>query len=55
MRRITVLLAVAVATSLSAAATLARAAAPVQDSISIDETFTKSDCGFPSRSTTSGP
>jgi len=47
MRRITVLLAVAVATSLSAAATLARAAAPMQDSISIDETFTKSDCGFP--------
>jgi hypothetical protein len=47
MRRITVLLAVAVATSLTAAATLARAAGPTQDSISIDETFAKTDCGFP--------
>ena len=47
MRRITVLLAVAVATSLTAAATLARAAAPGQESISIDETFTQSFCGFP--------
>lgn len=47
MRRITVLLAVAVATSLTAAATLARAAAPEQDSISIDETFTQNVCGFP--------
>ena len=46
MRRITLLIAVAVVTSLTAAATLARAAAPVQDWVSIDDTFTWSDCGF---------
>jgi hypothetical protein len=47
MRRITVLLAVAVATSLTAAATLARAATPEQEWVPIDETFTQSYCGFP--------
>jgi hypothetical protein len=47
MRRITVLVAVAVATALSAAATLAQAAAPQQEWIPIDETFTQNSCGFP--------
>ena len=37
MRRIILLLAVAVVTSLAGAATLARAAAPVQEWVSIDE------------------
>jgi hypothetical protein len=46
MRRITLLVAVAIATSLTAAATLARAAAPTQEWLSIDDTFTWDDCGF---------
>jgi len=46
MRRITVLVAIAVATALSAAATLAQAAAPEQEWIPIDETFTQDFCGF---------
>jgi hypothetical protein len=46
MRRISVLLAVAAVTALGAAATMAHAAAPLQQWISIDETFAWDDCGF---------
>jgi hypothetical protein len=46
MRKTVVLLAVAVVASLAAAATSARAAAPVHEWISIDETFPWDDCGF---------
>ena len=46
MRRITILVVVAMVTSLAAAATIARAAAPTQDWVDIDETFTWDDCGF---------
>jgi hypothetical protein len=46
MPRIIVLLAVAIVTSLAAAATLAQAAAPVHEWLSIDDTFTWDDCGF---------
>ena len=46
MRRIVVLLAIAVATALTAAATSAHAAAPVHEWVSIDDTFTWNDCGF---------
>ena len=53
MRRITVLARRRDRHLADAAATLARAAAPMQEWISIDETFTWDDCGFPSRSTTS--
>jgi len=46
MRRITILVVVAIATSLAAAATLARAATPAQEWVPIDETFTWDGCGF---------
>ena len=46
MRRITILVVVAMATSLAAAATLARAAGPTQDWATFDETFTWDGCGF---------
>ena len=46
MRRITALLAAALATSLVAVPT-APAAAPVHDWVTIDETFTWTGCGFP--------
>jgi hypothetical protein len=46
MRRIILLVAVALVTSLATAATLARAAGPVHEWASIDETFTWDDCGF---------
>ena len=47
MRRITTLVVVAMVTSLAAAATLARAGTPAQEWVTIDDTFTWSDCGFP--------
>lgn len=46
MRRILILFAVAVVTSLAAVATYAQAAAPQHESVSVDETFTWDDCGF---------
>ena len=46
MPRIIVLLAVAIVTSLAAAATVAQAAPPVHEWLSIDDTFTWDDCGF---------
>ncbi len=46
MRRIILLLAVAIVTSLAAAAASAHAAAPVHEWVSIDDTFTWDDCGF---------
>jgi hypothetical protein len=46
MRRITILVVVAMVTSLTAAATLARAAGPTQQRIDIDETYSWDDCGF---------
>jgi hypothetical protein len=46
MRRIIVLLAIAVLTALAAAATAAYAMAPEHEWVSIDETFTWDDCGF---------
>ena len=46
MRRIIVLLAIAIVTALAAAAISAHAAAPVQEWVSIDDTFTWDDCGF---------
>jgi hypothetical protein len=46
MRRINGLLAVAIVTSLVAAAASAHAAAPVREQLSIDETFTFDWCGF---------
>ena len=46
MRRINGLLAVAIVTSLVAAATYAHAAAPVREQLQIDETFTFDGCGF---------
>jgi hypothetical protein len=46
MRRIILLVAVALVTSLATAATLARAAGPVHEWASIDQTFTWDDCGF---------
>jgi hypothetical protein len=47
MRRIILLVAVALVTSLATAATLARAAGPpVHERVSIDDTFTWDDCGF---------
>jgi hypothetical protein len=47
MHRITILVVVAMVTSLTAATTLARAAgAPEQDWAKIDDTFTWSGCGF---------
>lgn len=46
MRRIGIVLTVAVATLLAAAA-VARAGAPTHEWVTIDETFTFSDCGFP--------
>ena len=46
MRRITILVVVAMVTSLAAAATLARAAGPTQQWINVDETYTWDDCGF---------
>jgi hypothetical protein len=46
MRRILVLVAVAIVTSLAVAVTLARAAAPVQEWVSVDDTFPLDDCGF---------
>jgi hypothetical protein len=46
MRRIILLVAVALVTSLATAATLARAAGPVHEWVSINETFTWDDCGF---------
>jgi hypothetical protein len=45
-RRILILLAVAIVTSLVVAGASARAAAPVHDWVPIDETFTFDDCGF---------
>jgi prepilin-type processing-associated H-X9-DG protein len=47
MRRITVLVVVAIATSLAVGATLARAASPTREWVEIDDTFTWDDCGFP--------
>ena len=47
MRRITILLAVAIATLLTAATTTAQAAAPAHEWLSIDDTFTWDFCGFP--------
>lgn len=47
MRRIIILVAIATVTALGVAATLAQAAAPVREWVSIDDTFTWSDCGFP--------
>jgi hypothetical protein len=47
MRRILVLLAVAIATSLVATGAPANAATPVHDWVDIDETFAFDDCGFP--------
>jgi hypothetical protein len=47
MRRITTLFIVAVATLLAAAATAARAAAPTHEWVTVDDTFTWDDCGFP--------
>lgn len=47
MRRTTVILAIVVAMSLSAAATVAGAAAPAREWVPIDETFTFGGCGFP--------
>jgi hypothetical protein len=46
MGRILALVAVAIVTSLAVAVTLAQAAAPVQEWVSIDDTFTWDDCGF---------
>ena len=46
MPRIIVLIAVAIVTSLAAAATVAQAAPPVHEWLSIDDTFTWDDCGF---------
>jgi hypothetical protein len=46
MRRIVILVAVAIVTSLAVAVTLARAAAPLHESVAIDDTFTFDDCGF---------
>ena len=46
MRRISGLLAVAIVTSLVAAAASAHAAAPLREQLSIDETFTFDGCGF---------
>ena len=46
MRRITILVVVAMVTSLAAAATLARAAGPTQQWIDVDETYSWDDCGF---------
>lgn len=46
MPRMVVLLAIALMTALAAAATLANAAPPAHDWVSIDETFTFDDCGF---------
>lgn len=46
MRRIVLLLAIAVVTALTSAATLAYAAAPEHEWVSIDDSFTFDDCGF---------
>jgi disulfide bond formation protein DsbB len=46
MRRIIVLLAIAVVTALAAATISAQAATPVHEWVTIDETFTWDDCGF---------
>lgn len=46
MRRITMLVAVATATLLTAATTSAQAAAPVHEWVAIDDTFTWDFCGF---------
>ena len=46
MPRRIVLLAIALVTALAAAATLANAAPPTHDWVSIDEMFTFDDCGF---------
>ena len=46
MRRISILLAVAATTALGAASTVAHAAAPVHEWVSVDETFTWDGCGF---------
>jgi hypothetical protein len=47
MRRITLLLGIAIATVLVTAAAVARAAAPTHEWITLDDTFTWNDCGFP--------
>ena len=47
MRRLSVLLVVAIAASLTAALPVARAAAPVHEWVPIDETFPFDGCGFP--------
>jgi hypothetical protein len=46
MRRTIMLVGVAIVASLALAATSARAAAPVHEWVSIDDTFTWDDCGF---------
>ena len=46
MPRMVILLAVALMTALAAAATLANAAPPAHDWVSIDETYTLDYCGF---------
>jgi hypothetical protein len=46
MRRITVLIAIAATTALAASTITAHAAAPAQEWVSIDDTFTWDDCGF---------
>ena len=46
MRRMIALIVAAIVTSLAIAVTSARAAAPVHEWVSIDDTFTWDDCGF---------
>ena len=46
MRRVLLLTALALTTSLVAAGSAAQASAPVHETVPIDETFTQSDCGF---------
>jgi hypothetical protein len=46
MPRMIVMLAIALVTALGVAATLANAATPVREWVSIDDTFTFDDCGF---------